>query len=223
MNNDKSKSTILVLDEHEIFAEGIKLILENNLDVEVRYRFLNGENVLNYFKEVGQADLILLDLNLTQMDSLEFMELLQEEKPGLKILATSNQQSDAKIFLTRKLGAKGFIGKDSNLKDMLIAVKEVLQGDFYFPEEGKSLGGSLDIMEEVIKNLCKRFELSRSEIKIMNLILDRKNNKEIAHELYLSPLTVKNHRKNIYRKFGVQNLAGILIILKEELEKDRKG
>ncbi|MFD2201164.1 response regulator [Shivajiella indica] len=218
MSSNFTKARIIIVEDNEIFSDGIRRILESNLNLEVKASFGNGEDALNYLKAGENPDMILLDLYMPQMNGLEFLEYVQEERPGMKILVTSMQPSETNIFLTRKLGAHGFIAKDSSLKKMLLAVKEVLNGDFYFPEEGKSLG-SFDRVDLTIKKLCKKFEISRSEVKILDMLLDQKKNKEIAQELHLSPMTVKTHRKNIYRKFGVHSLAGIVFLLKEELDR----
>jgi DNA-binding NarL/FixJ family response regulator len=111
MNNYKIKPQIVVIDDNEIFVDGLKFILESNLEVEVIASFGNGKDALNYFKEGGNANLILLDIYMPQMDGLEFLEYIQEENPGIKILVSSLNGSDTNIFLTRRLGAHGFIRK----------------------------------------------------------------------------------------------------------------
>jgi DNA-binding NarL/FixJ family response regulator len=218
MNRSETKATIVVLDDHEIYADGIKRILESNLNVNVSSHFVNGKEALNYFNEGGIADLVLLDLYMPQMNGLEFLEYIQEENPGIKILVASLHGSDTDIFLTRRLGAHGFIRKDSSLKDMLQAVEEVLDGDFYFPDNGKNIG-SMEQIEHAKKSLGKRFDLSRPEVKVLDLLLERRKIKEIANELHLSPMTVKSHRKHIYQKFGVESLAGVVFLLKEEVDR----
>ncbi|RPA69670.1 DNA-binding response regulator [Cyclobacteriaceae bacterium YHN15] len=216
MNDFKTKPQVLIVDNHEIFADGIKRILESNLDLKVNTSLGNGEHAFHYFKEGGDADLILFNHYMPQMNDLEFLEYIKEEKPGIKILVASMHPSETNIFVARKLGAHGFIGKDSSLKDMLQAVQDILDGDYYYPETGKSLG-TVDQVDHALKRLCKQFNLSRTELKILEMLLDQKKNKEIAHELHLSPLTVKSHRKNIYCKFEVESLAGIVFILEKEL------
>jgi DNA-binding NarL/FixJ family response regulator len=101
---------------------------------------------------------------------------------------------------------------------MLQAVQEVLDGDFYFPDNGNNIW-SLEQIEHAKKRLGKRFGLSRPEVKVLDLLLERRKIKEITNELYLSPLTVKSHRKHIYHKFGVESFAGVMFLLKEEVDR----
>lgn len=212
------KNNIIIVDDHEIFSNGIKLILESNLAVEVIHHFENASEAMSYFQNGGEADLVMLDLYMPGITGFEFLEFCQAQEMELKILVVSMQSSDSNVSLCKKLGANGYIRKDSSLKEMIYAVKEVLNGKKHFPvtiSEPKSE----DKIENALGKLCNSHKLSKAETKILDMLLEQKKNKEIAEELFLSPFTVKTHRKNIYRKFKVSSLAGIVGLLKEELEK----
>lgn len=212
------KDKIIIVDDHEIFSNGIKLILDSNLNVEVTHHFDNASDAMMYFKNGGAADLVMLDLYMPGISGFEFLEFIQEHGLELKILVVSMQSSDANVSLCKKLGAHGYIRKDSSLKEMILAVKEVLNGKKHFPIPVKG-AKSEDKIENALGRLCNSYKLSKAETKILDMLLEQKKNKEIADELFLSPFTVKTHRKNIYRKFKVSSLAGIVGLLKGELEK----
>lgn len=217
MKKSSTVPQIIIVDDHEIFAYGLKHILESNLGLHSCLHFPNANAALEYLKNGGGADLVILDLYMPEMNGFEFLEQAMEMAPKLKVLVVSMQYSFSNISLCQKLGAVGFVRKDSSLKDMIDAVKSTLAGLEYFPVEQGGLPEEL--IGNAVERICKLYKLSRSEIKIVDLLLEQKNYKEIAEELHLSPLTVRTHKKNIYRKFGVRNLAGIVGLLKEELER----
>lgn len=217
MSKIKEQPSILIVDDHEIFADGLKHILESSLGLNSSVHFPHAQYALDYIKNGGGADLVILDLYMPEMNGFEFLEEVIALIPKLKVLVVSMQYSFSNISLCQKLGAVGFVRKDSSLKEMIEAVETVLAGLTYFPEAKGEMPEEL--IENAMERICKLYKLSRSEIKILGHMLEQKNYKEIAEELHLSPLTVRTHKKNIYRKFGVRNIAGIVGLLKEELEK----
>jgi DNA-binding NarL/FixJ family response regulator len=218
MNNSKTKPQIVVIDDHEIFADGLKHILQSNLGIVSGLHFSNAKEALEYFQNGGGADLVILDLYMPEMNGFEVLEEVRTMIPNLKVMVVSMQFSLSNISLCQKLGAMGFVRKDSSLQEILHAVGETLQGRKYFPETKGELATE-DLLKNTMERVCLKYKLSRSEIKILDKLLEQKNYKEIAGELHLSPLTVRTHKKNIYRKFGVHKMAGILGLLKEEWER----
>lgn len=217
MKKSNTVPQVIIVDDHEIFADGLKHILESNLGLHSCLHFPNATAALEYLKNGGGADLVILDLYMPKMNGFEFLEQAREKAPKLKVLVISMQYAFSNISLCQKLGAVGFVRKDSSLKDMIEAVETTLAGLAYFPVEQGEQPEAL--IENAVERICKLYKLSRSEIKILAHLLDQKNYREIAEALHLSPLTVRTHKKNIYRKFGVRNIAGIVGLLKEELEK----
>ncbi|EKB47513.1 response regulator [Cecembia lonarensis] len=217
MKKSNTVPQVIIVDDHEIFADGLKHILESNLGLHSCLHFPNATAALEYLKNGGGADLVILDLYMPKMNGFEFLEQAREKAPKLKVLVVSMQYAFSNISLCQKLGAVGFVRKDSSLKDMIEAVETTLAGLAYFPVKQGEQPEAL--IENAVERICKLYKLSRSEIKILAHLLDQKNYREIAEALHLSPLTVRTHKKNIYRKFGVRNIAGIVGLLKEELEK----
>ncbi|SMD44494.1 two component transcriptional regulator, LuxR family [Aquiflexum balticum DSM 16537] len=209
---------VVIVDDHEIFAIGLKHILEINLGIKAGLHFSCAQAALNYFKNGGGADLVILELYISEMNSFNFLEQVKILLPKINILVFSMQQSNFNISLCKKLGVTGFVRKNTYLKDFLQAIEEVQMGKKYFPEF-EDEKASEELINNSVERICQQYRLSRSEIKILDKFLEQKKYREIADELCLSPQTVRTHKRNIYRKFGVRNMAGIVGLLKLELER----
>jgi DNA-binding NarL/FixJ family response regulator len=204
---------ICIIDDHEIFSNGLKLILENKLPVTVIYSFCKATEALSFFESNGPVELIILDLNMPDMDGFSFLEKIKRIHPMQKVLVISMHHTNSHVDRCKSLGASGFIKKDDSLEKLLHTAKQVIQGNYYFDTN------TLPVDDQNVSTVLKsKYKLSPTELKIIDLLLEQKENKEIADQLHLSYLTVKTHRKNIYRKLGVHSLAGIVAIWKDVVE-----
>ncbi|WP_373493519.1 response regulator [Aquiflexum sp.] len=205
---------ILIADDHELFSSGLESLLCKNPDYLVVSHFKNGKEVQTFFDKEGNADLLVLDLNMPVMDGIQLLTYLQRNHPLVKVLIVSMHQTESSVHLCKRLGAKGFITKDSHLNILLNGVERILEGGEYFqdvfrevnPEPGSGF----------YEKLMIEYNLTNREVDIIQLILNQYESNEIAEKLFLSPLTVKTHRKNIFRKLGVRNLTGLVALMKEQ-------
>lgn len=218
MKDKIKKQQVVIVDNNEIFAIGLKHILEINLENVAGLHFSCPQAALNYFKNGGSADLLIFEPNISEMNCFYFLEQVRISLPKSSILVFSMQRSDFNVSLLQKHGVRGFVRKDSNLKNFLQAFEEVRMGKTYYLES-KEENESEDLINNSVERICQQYRLSRSEIKILDKFLEQKKYREIADELFLSPQTVRTHKKNFYRKFGVRNMAGIVGLLKMELER----
>jgi len=206
---------ICIVDDHEIFSNGLRMILENRLPSKVVKSFSKGEQALDYLAFEGGLDLIILDLNMPGMDGFTFLQEMQRIRPQQKVLVVSMHHTISHIEKCKDLGASGFVKKDESLEKLLRVVTLLLEGKHFFDEPSENKHAT-----DVSKELKSQYKLSPTEIKIIGHLLDQKENKEIADEMNLSYLTIKTHRKNIYRKLGVHNIAGVVAIWKVVTERD---
>lgn len=204
---------ILIADDHELFTSGLESLLSKNPNYYVTGLFKNGKEVQAFFENRGQADLLVLDLNMPVMDGIQLLTYLQRKFSQLKILIVSMHKTESSINLCKKLGAKGYISKDAHLTSLLEAVEEILEGGDFFQEIKKEESGS---NKSFYEKMMLEYNLTKREMDIIQLILNQYESNEIANKLFLSPLTVKTHRKNIFRKLGVRNLTGLVALIKEQ-------
>ncbi|MCC5929616.1 MAG: response regulator transcription factor [Cyclobacteriaceae bacterium] len=203
---------LIIADDHELFAKGLDNLLKQQGQYTIVAYCKNGKEVLDFLKQATLPHLIILDLNMPVMDGLQLLNHLHRLYPGIKKLVISMHHSQTTMELCKNLNANGFISKDASIEVLLNAINDIIEGKSFFqkidqnqyPEE--SYGG--------YEKLMKTYNLSKREIEIIQLIMNEYESTEIAEKLHLSPLTVKTHRKNIFRKIGVRNLAGLAALFK---------
>jgi DNA-binding NarL/FixJ family response regulator len=207
------RTKIIIADDHEMFASGLKQILNTNPNYHLGDCFSNGKQVLDYLDQGYSADLLILDLNMPVMDGVQVMGHLQRNYPGLKKLVLSMHRTNSTIELCKNLGADGMIGKDAPLQELLDSIQSIIKGDIYFND--LPVGNDNKEVDGFYKKLAKQYHLSKRETEVLQLIINQFENDEIAEKLNLSRFTVRTHRRNIFEKLGVRNLAGLVTFLKK--------
>lgn len=207
--------TILIADDHDLFAGGLKLILETMPGFELIGKVSNGKELIEYLDIHGQIDLLALDLQMPLMDGMQVMPFLQRNFPALNILVVTGQHTTATMELCKNLGAKGFVGKDASLQIFKEALQEVAEGREYFQPVGAGMPNRNLVINHSFEKLRQAYQLSSREMEIIQMILHQQDSNAIAEKLHLSPLTVKTHRKNIFKKLKINNVVGLMNLMKE--------
>ena len=209
----------VLADDHRIFTEGLQSVLTK--DPECRFDIVgvvhNGSELIHLLKR-KTVDLIILDLNLPEKDGLEVVSHLRNERNRVKALALSMYEEPKIIKSALKAGFNGYILKSRGVEELFKAIEEIFSGHTYVGEgvvlNTPSLKNS--VVSRPKRNFIhqdrftKKHNLTKRELEILHLITQALSNKEIAKELYISDQTVGVHRKNIMRKLGVSNTAGLL-------------
>lgn len=204
---------VIIADDHELFASGLDNLVSSDQNLKVIAHCRNGKEVLAYLENGNTADILILDLNMPVMDGIQLLGHLHRDYPQIKKLVISMHHTESSIALCKTLGADGFIGKDSSLNELLDAVYVILDGGKFFKESSQEAFDTEG--KGFYEKLIYHYKLSKREVDIIQLIINQYESTEIADKLNLSPLTVKTHRKNIFRKLGVRNLAGLVALVKD--------
>lgn len=207
--------TILIADDHDLFAGGLKLILETMPGFELIGKVSNGKELIEYLDTHGQIDLLALDLQMPLMDGMQVMPFLQRNFPTLNVLVVTGQHTTATMELCKNLGARGFVGKDASLQIFKEALQEVAEGREYFQPVGAGMPNRNLVINHAFEKLRQAYQLSSREMEIIQMILHQQDSNAIAEKLHLSPLTVKTHRKNIFKKLKINNVVGLMNLMKE--------
>ena len=204
-----NKIKVLIADDHKIFRDGIKSILEKEKDIEVIEEAANGSEVLERLGKVT-IDVLVLDIDIGKPNGIEITEIVRREYPEVKILILSMMSLHDFIIQALEKGATGFILKNTGKDEVLTAIRSVAKGDSYFSREVSSI-----IIEHLNKPRSSRksiadIPLSSREIEVLKLITREYSNPEIAEKLFISIRTVDTHRRNLLEKLGMKNTAGLV-------------
>ena len=190
---------ILVVDDHALVREGLRQVLkglEDNLEV------LQAGTCAQAFAMAethGDIDLVLLDYHLPDMTGLEALSVFGDKHPELPIVLLSGQANTQIMRQVLQAGAAGFVTKSSVSDELLRAVRSVLDGDVYLPQELTAATAAASDAANGKAPLTQRQEL------VLRCLLDGLSNRDIAEQLHVSEETVKTHVAAILRYFEVQN------------------
>lgn len=205
------KIRVALADDHQLLIEGVKTILEKIEDVEIAATFNRGNDLLNYL-EKNEVELVLLDLNMPGQDGLKCLGIIKKLYPPVKVLVLSSYNQPELIAEVKKMNGDGYVVKNAGDIELTHAITELIAGRTFFPEKQASVTSEESYFFDAF---LKKFQLTKREVDIIRLICSEMSTKQIAAELFLSEFTVNTHRKNIFRKLGVKNVAGLMNFAKE--------
>jgi len=201
--------SVLIVDDHPMVIEGLKTLLSDDEQVLVKTHFTNGSDTLDYL-EKETVDVVLLDVNLPDINGVEMVKLILDKRATISILGLSTYSEPSIINQMIKNGVKGYLLKNATADELVNAISQVHQGNFYFGSEVQKI--LADSVSQESKDLPK---LTRRETHILRLIAEGKTTNTIAEELFISPLTVETHRRNLMQKMEVSNAASLIKIAVE--------
>lgn len=201
---------IIIADDHSMFLNGLKMILEGKY--QIIHTVNDGQSLLDILK-VDIPDLVLMDINMPNLNGYETMLQLRKTYPELKVICVSMLSDSTSVMKMLEAGVDGYIFKHAGESELFSAIDTVLNHKYYVPEEMISI---LHAYEKKINDVKKGYDkvqehiLSSREIEILKLIMEGMTNAEIANKIYLSVRTVDTHRKNILAKLGLKNTAALV-------------
>ena len=197
---------VAVVDDHELFREGLVMVLNQMDDIEVIADFGSGQDFLKAIGDLN-IDLVLMDINMDVMNGVETTQKLKALKPEVKVIAVTMYTEDSYYLQMINAGAHGFVLKKAGKYELGQAIREVHNGGNYFSQE--------ILQKMAFKAIAKPEEnenkLSVREIEVLKLICKGLSTREISEMLFLSHKTVEVHRSNILRKSGQKNVAQLVM------------
>jgi DNA-binding NarL/FixJ family response regulator len=196
---------IAIVDDHELFREGIRLVIGQIENFEVIFDTSNGNYFLEFLRN-SIPDVVLMDISMPVIDGVETTQKAIEFYPDLKVIALTMFSDTTNYTKMINAGVKGFVLKKATKFELQQAITSVFEGSIYFSQE-------------IIKKLAfKSFShihgneyLTNREIDILHLVCKGLTTQEIAEKLFISAKTVETHRSNIFLKANVRNVAGLLV------------
>ncbi len=206
MNNIKPTVKLLLVDDHVMLLDGLKMLLKNEAGIEILAEATNAEDALEALKSFP-INFIITDINLPGMSGIELSRRIKELYPDKKILVLSMFNEKSKVNEMINNGVNGYILKNTGKKELMEAIEKIWNGGLFFSDE---------IIETLMKASAseeKQMEavvLTKREIEIVKMISAELTNGEIAEKLFLSERTVETHRKNIFKKTGSKSVVGLM-------------
>ncbi len=199
--------SLFLVDDHEIFLDGLKGILDTSPELEVLGQARDGWDAWDWLQD-HPVDLLVTDIHMPKMDGVELTEKIKAHRPDQKVLILSMYDDYSVIERIFDAEAEGYVLKNAGRDEFLKAIDRIHSGSAYYSqevmqilmEERRSPTASPDISDI----------LTAREVEILTLICTELSTKEIAEKLFLSPRTVETHRKNILQKTGVKTLVGLV-------------
>ncbi|MBN1388791.1 MAG: response regulator transcription factor [Bacteroidales bacterium] len=202
-----SKIKIVIADDHQLFRNGLRILLDAFDDFDIAGEAGNGEEVLKIIHN-SKCHIILMDINMPIMDGIEATRRVIEINPGIKIIALSMYGEEEYYHSMVEAGAKGFLLKDSDINEVKDAIITVYNGGNYFSQV---------LLQHVIQKIrareteTKHANLSKREREILLKICEGLSNQEIADNLFISKRTVDKHRANLLSKTQSKNTASLIL------------
>ncbi|OWZ84909.1 response regulator [Natranaerobius trueperi] len=207
---------ILLADDHALFRQGLKKILELEDDMAVCGEAQNGEEVIDKVKLLTPT-VVLMDINMPLLNGVEATREIKEIHPDIMIIALTIHEEEEYLFEIVKEGAAGFLLKDVETSTLVQAIREASKGNcFIQPTITRKLLNEFNRLSKQSAKVIKTdeidlYELTIREKEILELMTQGFTNKEISKELYISEKTVKNHVSNILRKLEVSDRTQAVI------------
>ncbi|MGQ4667695.1 response regulator [Metabacillus halosaccharovorans] len=200
------KKNILIVDDHLVVREGLKLIIETNESYQVIGEAENGQEAIDLLP-LHKIDLILLDLNMPIMNGLDTIQYLNQKQIDIPVIILTTYNEDDLMVTGIRLGAKGYLLKDTNRDDLFRTIEAALRGDTLIKPEimMKILSLKERSRLEDIENKQEKSTLTEKELFIIRAVSKGYRNKEIAFDMGISERTVKAHLTNIYNKLNVES------------------
>lgn len=201
------KIKIIIADDHQLFRNGLKILLDSFPEFEVVGEASNGEEFLKMIKNV-KADIALMDINMPELDGIDATRKGLKICPELHVIALSMYGEEEYYYKMVDAGAKGFLLKDSDISEVKEAIITVIKGGSFFSQE---------LLYHVIQKIkhreteSKSANLSKREKEILLKICEGLSNQEIAETLFISKRTVDKHRANLLGKTNSKNTASLIL------------
>ncbi len=201
-----------IVEDHTIFRNGLKMMIDLNDQLEVILEAENGKDLQGKLSEeiVNDLDLILCDMEMPEMNGVETVRFLNQKYPDIKIVILSGHYESTLILKMLEIGASAFVPKDEKPNEFYQTIINVIQHGFHYNQHVVQL-----IREKMLFGVKEKraelVQLSQREKEVLFEICEQKTNKEIAEKLFISVRTVEGHRNNLISKTQSKNTAGIIV------------
>ncbi len=208
---------ILIADDHSMVRKGIRALLEDEKGFEIVGEVVDGRELIEFLPML-EVDVVLLDITMPGMTGVEVTRWISENYPGVKTLIFTMHNKTDYILNSVQYGASGYLLKETNDEEIVLAITAVAAGELYFPPAISSV-----IIRQLLPSRPRSrpepnnegqesplARLSAREVQVLECLKEGLSNAEIARRFDTSPHTVANQRASILKKVGVKNTAELI-------------
>jgi DNA-binding NarL/FixJ family response regulator len=206
-----TKISVVVADDHEIFRQGFKTMIDRYDELEVVGEAENGKELVQLVASL-QPDLAFVDIKMPLMDGIDATREIASLSTGTRVIALSMFSDDVYVIDMLQAGASGYVLKNAHYDELVKASRIVMSGGYYFCNDASEKIQSF-LKIHAFNSLTKAQDpvLTDREIQIIQLICEQLTTKEIAANLGLSQRTVDTYRDVIQKKTNSKNMAGVVL------------
>ncbi len=205
---------VLIADDHPLFRDGLRVLLNSIPQTELIGEAANGEEVLKQATAL-QPDVILMDIQMPGLNGIDATKLILRSNPDIGIIVLTMFEDDDLVFAAMRAGARGYILKGADQTEILRAIGAAVRGEALF---GAPIAKRLTRLFSAPRSplLLQAFpELTEREREVLDLIAQGFSNREIAEQFVLSPRTVRNHISSIFSKLRVTDRARAIVLARQ--------
>lgn len=193
--------TIIIIDDHPVVLQGFNYMLQEVEDIRLIGQFTDAATGLGFIAE-HQVDVVLLDINLPDMNGIDACVEIKQMSPATNVVAISNINEYSIIQRMLDSGAAGYLLKNAATAEVVDCIHRVMNGEAGISDGVRAILASHQSGELPV--------ITRREKEVLALLADGLNSHEIGDKIFISPLTVESHRRNLLQKFKVTNVAALI-------------
>lgn len=200
---------IILADDHKLFCEGLRSMLEGQTGLEVIATAPDGHTVVNLAREL-LPDVVIIDIGMPNLNGIEATRRIVAENPAIKIIALSMHSDKRFVVEMLKAGASAYLLKDCVFEELIGAISSVMEDNPYISSAVAKV-----VIKDYVKNLREENTsaftvLTAREREVLQILAEGKTTHQIASILFVSEKTVESHRRQIMKKLDINNVAGLI-------------
>jgi DNA-binding NarL/FixJ family response regulator len=203
------QTTVLLVDDHRVVLEGLRALMESQVDIQVLGEAYSGAEAALLAKQL-RPDVVLLDLMMPDLNGIGATRLIMKENPSIKVLVLSSSTNSTDVKHALDAGAAGYVTKQTAGDDLFRAIREVRRGQAFFsPAIAKTMQQQHRLFLNNGGSWKETIHLTPRETQVLQQIADGKSNKMIADTLAISIKTVEKHRQQLMEKTNCHEVAAL--------------
>lgn len=210
MAKANKKHTVAIADDHSLLRNALAKLINTFEGYTISIEADNGKDLRNKMQRQGIPDIVMLDVNMPEMDGFETTQWLHKNYPQVKILALSMLSDEKSIIKMFRLGAKGYLLKNTDPEELRLALDSLMDKNVYLSEyvSGKLVSG---LHQDTAEGAEKEVVLNEREREFLRWTCSELSYKEIAEKMFLSPRTVDDYRQSLFTKLKVHSRVGLVM------------